>query len=148
MKILKFFESVKQYREVDLQLLWDDITRNYYSKLFDKPVHLDMYFNSFLTKLLLNKDIELSRVTNKYFDTEPFYNFKGKVEDIEFKDDSHNYLIKHIIISLDDGNKYNLDISNNYNFSRKPVIVKIYDSQELEVEEKINLLKNTGKYNL
>lgn len=148
MKILKFFESVKQYREVDLQLLWDDITRNYYSKLFDKPVHLDMYFNSFLTKLLLNKDIELSRVTNKYFDTESFYNFKGKVEDIEFKDDSHNYLIKHIIISLDDGNKYNLDISNNYNFSRKPVIVKIYDSQELEVEEKINLLKNTGKYNL
>lgn len=148
MKILKFFESVKQYREVDLQLLWDDITRNYYSKLFDRPVHLDMYFNSFLTKLLLNKDIELSRVTNKYFDTEPFYNFKGKVEDIEFKDDSHNYLIKHIIISLDDGNKYNLDISNNYNFSRKPVIVKIYDSQELEVEEKINLLKNTGKYNL
>jgi len=148
MKILKFFESVKQYREVDLQLLWDDITRNYYSKLFDKPVHLDMYFNNFLRKLLLNKDIELGRVTNKYFDTESFYNFKGKVEDIEFKDDSHNYLIKHIIISLNDGNKYNLDISNNYNFSRKPVIVKIYDSQELEVEEKINLLKNTGKYNL
>jgi hypothetical protein len=144
----KIFESENQFREVDLQLLWDDITRNYYTKIFDKPMHLDYYFYSTLKKMLLGKNIEFNRVTNKWFDTEPFYNFNGKVEDVEFKDDSYNYLIKYIIILLDDGKKYNLKISNNYNFERKPVFVKIYDSEELEIEEKINLLKNTDKYNL
>ncbi len=42
----KIFESENQFREVDLQLLWDDITRNYYTKIFDKPMHLDYYFYS------------------------------------------------------------------------------------------------------
>lgn len=147
----KIFESEKQFREIDLQLLWDDITRNYYSKLFDKPVHLDMYFNSVLKKLLLNKEIEFKRAVHPY-DGAIIYGLSGMVEYVELKNDSHNYLIRPIIILLDNGknkDKYEIgNISCNYNFDRKPLIVKIYDSEELPIEKEINLLKDTNKYNL
>jgi hypothetical protein len=142
----KLFESERQFREVDLQQLWDDLTHNYYSKLFDKPMHTDMFFHSLLKRMLIGKDIEFNRVENR-FDGEVLYNFSGKIEDVEFVDET---LIKGFILVLNEGEtKYLLTINNKYSFERtRPVIVKIYDSEESEIEKKLNFLKTMNKYNI
>lgn len=150
----KIFESERQFREVDLQLLWDDITHNYRTKLFDKPMHLDNYFLNVLKKLLLNKEIEFKRAEHP-FDGEVIYGLSGKVISVDFFDDSFNYIIKHISVILNVPNahaEYSKcalgDISNNFNFNRRPLIIKIYDSEELEIEKKIEFLRDANKYNL
>jgi hypothetical protein len=139
----KLFESDRQFREVDLQLLWNDLTKKYYSKLFDKPIHIDIFFHSLLKKMLIGKDIEFNRVKNR-FDDEILYNFSGKIENIQYVDEN---LVKGFILILNDGDtEYLLTINNNS--SEKPVMVKIYDSEELEIEKKVNFLKDMNKYNI
>ena len=146
----KIFESESQYREVDLQQLWDDIINKYYSKIFDKPVLTHLYFQNVVLKpLLLFKNIEFKRAEHSY-DGDIIYGLSGKVEDVKFKYDSFNYLIKHIFVVLEDGQEYHLgNINNNFNFNdKRPLIVKIYDVEETEIEKKLNLLKDSDKYNL
>lgn len=145
----KIFESKRQYREVDMQQLWDDITNKYYSKLFDKPIHTQMFFhNKVLNPLLLNKTVEFKRAEHPY-DGDVIYGLSGEVKNISFEDNSSNYLIRPIIVVLEDNKKYILGNINNNRFQKaEPLLVKIYDSEELEIEKKINLLKDTDKYNL
>ena len=81
----KIYESKTQFREVDLQQLWDDMFTNYYSKLFDKPLLNEAYFRSFLKKLLLDKEIEINRAISR-IDGDVIYGKSGKVEDVFLHD--------------------------------------------------------------
>jgi hypothetical protein len=155
MKYIKTYENSLQYREVDLQQIWDDINK-YHSRLFDKPMHTDMYFhNQVLKPLLLDKEVEFNRFSD--FGGEPYYDRKGKVEKIDFNDYT---MTKEIAVKLHSKNKFPTKrkraeitlarIINNM-FSKKekePQMVKIYNSEPLEIENKIQLLKDTDKYNL
>ena len=153
-KNFKIFESEEQYREVDLQQLWNDMFTNYYSKLFDKPVFNDAYFHSFLRKLLLEKDVEIQRGISR-IDGEVHYGNSGKVEEVNFYDYTLQKVItvkfykkqdlplkrartEHIIARID----------NEINKNKTSQIVKIYNSEPLEIEKKIQELKTIDKYNL
>ena len=162
MKYIKYFESENQFREIDLQLLWDDINK-YHTKLFDRPVHTHMYFYSRLKQLLLDKEIEFNRVVNR-FDNEVLYNFNGKVKEVKY--DTKDDIYKTIVVELykdkgkypqyrnRDNDAYVLGTIDNHMFNKKdqqnkkPLIVKIYNSDKIEIEEKIDLLKIEDSYNL
>jgi mRNA deadenylase 3'-5' endonuclease subunit Ccr4 len=153
MKYIKKYESEQQYREVDLQQLWDDMFTNYYSKLFDRPVYNDIYFHSFLKKILLTKDIEMTTSVGGSI----IYGRAGKVEEVIFNDYT---LIKIVKVKLYNTQKLPLKrarstehiiarIANNSGYKIKiPQIVKIYNSEPLEIENKIEFLRNTNKYNI
>lgn len=169
MKYLRFFESVgiietnNQFREVDLQLLWDDLN-HYQFKLFDSHKHIDSYFSKLLEQLLLNKEIEFLRSIHPY-DKEVSYGESGKVKEIDIADNPIKET-KEIIGSLYEikysrSGKYyvedteawilaKIDSSVNYpnRKVKKPIIIKIYDSDLSDIEKQIDLLKMTEKYNI
>lgn len=164
MKYLKYFESEHQFREVDLQLLWDDL--NYYQfELFDKPKHTDYFFyNQILKPLLLDKEIEFLRAVHPY-DKEVTYGDSGKVKEIKVIDTHKFGNLKKIIVNLypkkekyprvrarDTASWIIAEIDSTVYFPKKkikkPIIIKIYNSELLEIENKLELLKNKNKYNL
>ena len=152
MKYIKKFESEKQFREIDLQQLWDDIN-TYHMKLFDTPMHTDMYFyNRVLKPLLIGKEIEFHRVVNR-FDDEVSYGLNGKVKEIEIKDSKNNIskeIIGHCYSKKNDTIGYVLARINTNMFDKsikKSQIIKIYNSEELEIENKIHNIKKAEKYN-
>lgn len=169
MKYLRFFESIgiigtsNQFREVDLQLLWDDL--NYYQfKLFDKQKHIDFYFHKLLEQLLLNKEIEFIRSIHPY-DKEVSFGESGRVKEIDIVDNpiektkkiiGNLYEVRysrHGIYQTEDTEAWilaKIDSSVNYPDKKvkKPIIIKIYDSDLSDIEKQIDLLKMTEKYNI
>ena len=141
MKHLKYFESKKQFREIDLQLLWDDLVK-YQLDLFDSPINStdkNVAFESIIIKLIQNKEISFHRAKHPY-DDEITYAYTGRVKSIRI-DIDNSYRDKKIIISLY-GSKdlYILAtiVCDNLNNEE---IIKIYNSEELEIEKKIELLR-------
>ena len=165
MKYLKYYEYTiedepQNFREVDLQLLWDDL--NYYQfKLFDKPKHIDnFYLHQILIPLLLNKNVEFLRSIHHY-DKEISYGMNGKIENINISDGLEQFdKFKSILANLEndpntwilakiDGSGIKFDPSKNIiRKDKKPAIIKIYNSEPLEIEDKILSLKSSEKYNL
>ena len=78
MKYLKHFESSKQFREVDIQKLWDDFIK-YREELFpgekftgdqfnDTYDLLSKFFNrNILYPLLINKEVEFHKTKKRKF---------------------------------------------------------------------------------
>lgn len=151
MKYLKYFESSRQFREVDLQGIWDNIQK-FYNDIIgnDRPVLIDSwYYNKILIPLLQDKEIEFKRAIHPA-DKEVIYGHFGRVNTIKMKDDNK---FKDIHVTLySDKNLYvlgTIDILQwMTNIGKKQLIVKIYDSEPLEIENKLELLKNKEKYNL
>jgi len=159
MKHLKYFESKRQFREVDLQEIWDSVQINH-SVLFDNPVITEAWFyNRILNPLLLDKYIEFRKVIHPY-DKEVSYAFSGKVKGIRLMDTNR---FKNIVVSLyPDSNRFldrpkdlnyiigTIDDSVLYNkkYVKSPLIVKIYDSEPLEIESKLDILNIKSKYNI
>lgn len=128
MKFLKYFESEEQYREVDLQQLYDD-----YVKYKTNEEHIWVITKRFeedvLDPLLDDKRIQ-------YFDSYFF------VRDITLNFDGENVYV-HL------NYYYTYTIQRIISYREKiPMSIKIYDSEETEFEKEIDLLKNTEKYNL
>jgi len=146
MKYIKTYEDINtQFREVDLQLLCDDILK--YRKTLSTLEQTELYFyNNVLKPLLLNKNIEFRRAVSP-IDGEAIYGFGGKVKEI-IRDNSLTNMDRFIISLYNKEYKYILGDILYYNDTNKKLIVKIYDSEELEIEKEIDLIKSTNKYNL
>lgn len=140
MKYLKYFESEKQFRVVDLQQLWYDLQQLWnddYFKLFS--INSNIAFYSTLNELLLNKFVE--------FQNNRVYAKKGYVKEVKSLDYT---LTKEIYVRLNEQVEFEwlATLQNDRNKKNKTQIVKIYDSEPLEIEDKINKLKAFYKYNL
>ena len=154
MRYLKNFENdsyKKPFRKVDLQQLWDDFT-TLQTKLVDKPILTDAYFERKILKdILQDKEIEFQRVRNP-IDGEVTYNEGGRVKSIKL--DSKDILRLKVICELYDHKEQWVlaTIDNVSGFARNhkvyPQIVKIYNSEPIEIEEKIELLKATEKFGI
>lgn len=142
----KIFESERQFREVDLQLLWNDLVK-YQLYLFDSPTHIDAAFESIISKLIQDKEISFHRAKHPY-DDEITYAYTGRVKNIRV-DIKNRYQDKKIIITLYGSTEmYILTTIHLSFYHEQNSIVKIYNSEELEIEKKIELVKSTTKYNL
>ena len=108
------------------------------------------YYNRILLPLLEDKEIEFKRAVHPY-DKEVIYGFSGRVQTVKLHDTSR---FKNITVSLySDKETYiigTIDTAQwmTANEKKKELIIKIYDSEPLEIETKLNLLKNKYKYNL
>ena len=157
---IKKFELLESFREVDLQLLYEDYMK-YRNKLGTTPLYgpIDMtkvimiyeFKPKILEPLLIGKKIEFHR-SQSPIDDEIRYGHWGIVEKIEeIILEQYNKKFK-IIISLKNEKelfiltRIHAYIDKNSNNCNK--IIKIYNSEELEIEKDINILKDTMKYNL
>ena len=152
MRYLKYFESQRQFREVDLQEIWDDVQKFYKDIIgVDRIVLMDSwYYNRILLPLLEDKEIEFKRAIHPY-DKEVIYGLGGRVQTVKLHDTSR---FKNITVNLySDKETYiigTIDTAQwmTANEKKKELIIKIYDSEPLEIETKLNLLKYKYKYNL
>lgn len=158
MKILRFFESNQQSREIDLQELWNDFN-HYRNELNVHIVMVESFKSLFLDPILKNNKIDFQRAVHPY-DDEVTYNHSGIVSEVDI-DKQLSYF--QIIVELvgDFEKPIGVDFSNVPN---RWVVVKIYKDPNIkntynnriirvygditENEEKINMLKNSEKYNL
>ena len=151
MKYLKYFESERQFREVDLQGIWDG-TQKYYNDIIGsgKLVLMDAwYYNRILRPLLEDKEIEFKRAVHPY-DKEVIYGFSGRVQTVKLHDTSR---FKNITVNLySDKETYIMGTIDTAqwmgNMEKKSLIIKIYDSEPLEIEEKLKYLSTESKYNI
>jgi len=153
MKYLKYFESERQFREVDLQAIWDNIQK-FYSSIIgnDRPVLVDAWFyNKILIPLLQDKEIEFRRAIHPY-DSEVIYGLSGRVKKITVTDSNTT---KYIRVSLYGDLQTGTSILGSIdtvqwmkNEKNKSLIIKIYDSEPLEVENKMKYLSMESKYNI
>ena len=153
MKYLKYFESERQFREVDLQGIWDGVQK-YYNDIIGpgKLVLMDAwYYNKILIPLLQDKEIEFRRAVHPA-DKEVIYGHSGRVQTVKLQDTNR---FKNITASLySDKETYilgTIDIAQwgwIGNIEKKTLIVKIYDSEPLEIEEKLKYLSMESKYNI
>jgi hypothetical protein len=153
MKYLKYFESERQFREVDLQGIWDGIQK-YYKDIIgvDRPVLVDSwYYNRILIPLLQDKEIEFKRAVHPA-DKEVIYGHSGRVQTIKMKDDNR---FKNVMVSLYSDKNINQYILGSIdtaqwmgNMGQKTLIVKIYDSEPLEIEDKLKYISMQLKYNI
>lgn len=142
MKFLKYFESKKKSRLVDIASLYNDFII-YRKQLFEPTINLsDKFHKIILEPILLNKDVEFHRVKNK-IDGDVTYGFSGKITAVEIKREGY---IMQILVKLYDKPSYYILVKNLLGL--EPIIVKIYNSEKTEIEKKIELLKDTEKYNL
>ena len=152
MKYIKYFESERQFREVDLQGIWDGVQK-YYNDIIGagKLVLMDAwYYNKILIPLLQDKEIEFKRAVHPA-DKEVIYGHSGRVQTVKLQDTNR---FKNVTASLySHKDTYiigTIDTAQwmTANEKKKELIIKIYDSEPLEIENKLDLLKNTDKYNL
>jgi len=144
MKYLKYFESERQFREVDLQEIWDNV-HTYSNDIINGRVYMDNWFcDKILEPLLLDKEIEFKRAIHPA-DKEVIYGHAGRVKSVRLQVYEG---IKSVIVSLYSNNKFEYILGPIGNAKNKPLIIKIYDSEPLEIENKLDLLKNADKYNL
>ena len=164
-KTYEGFDLKKPYREVDLQMLWDD--HKFWHEIKDSglftpdphsqtPLAPKVYFQDIIEPLLLNKEIEFGRAEHPYDEEIVNYGFYGRVKELSYNIHYSGGKMK-IIVNLYDDNKVdlcaytltNIDLHKNFSSSSgKPKIIKIYNSEELEIEKELNLLRNANKYNL
>ena len=159
MKFLKYFESEKQSREVNLTELFNTYIKfKYMSK--SNTLHLtdpDVYFwnsdysnisedfnKNVLLPLLLDKEIEFPKVVHPY-DDEVIYSFSGRVKDVRL--DITNRYIYFIVYLYDEKNAYHL-LTIPWNHKPDSCIVKIYNSEPIDIEDELNMFLNVTKYNL
>ena len=77
---IKTFESSKPYREVDLQLLWDDLMYGPYY-----PILIDVFYENLVKKMLQDKEICFNMIL------ECGYAYKGRAKEIFIRPiDSNN----------------------------------------------------------
>lgn len=170
MKFLKHFESSKQFREVDLQKLWNDFIE-YKKELFpDKIFTGDQFRNeinllsnffciNILNPLLKNKEVEFHK-TQSTIDDEVRFGFEGRIRHITIEPSwkQSNQLI--VIVDLQrEFKEVKLGTLQNVILAKivlrysgfitlYPNVVRIYNSLPTEIEDKINMLNNVEKYNL
>ncbi len=151
MKYLKYFESERQFREVDLQGIWDGVQK-YYNDIIGagKLVLMDAwYYNKILIPLLQDKEIEFKRAVHPA-DKEVIYGHSGRVQTVKLQDTNR---FKNVTASLySDKNTYiigTIDATQwMENIKNKTLIIKIYDSEPLEIEERLKYLSMESKYNI
>lgn len=162
MKYLKKFENKKQFREVDLQQLYDDFKyfenkliltySNQYTPLGNFRL---LFMKHVLIPLLLDKEIEFHKTISP-LDDEVRWGFFGRVKNIGIKFQEDQILIT---VDLYDNKKnlilaYLTKIEKNLK-KKKSTMVKIYNSEETDFEKTISELKfieklekEQSKYNL
>ena len=156
MKFLKYFESEKQFREVDLTELFNGYIKYKYTQNLPYSWNSDEYFwrhdykkmsddfnKNVLSPLLVDKEIEFPKVIHPY-DGESTYSFSGRVKDIRVdkKED-----ISFIVYLYDEKNALYLFKIPRYS-KLETNIVKIYNSEPIDIEDEINMFLNVTKYNL
>ena len=169
MKHLKYFENEKQFREINLKDLWNDYMKykkeiikndanlktSNFSTLNNWNVgtsYIDIFKNILLEPILKNKEIHFQKATNKFYG-DTMYSSYGRVKNIIVEQQRDRYGNFEILICVEifDGNiAYILSRfkENDGTPGTEKDVVKIYDSQITRIEDEINLLKNTDKYNL
>ena len=165
MKYLKYYESIGGIREVNIKKLWDD-----YKKFKNKLKIDDSEFNvlkksnidtwsvdaivagrfvdTVITPIILNKKIEFNRVKNRFTD-DITNNFKGMVKDIFIEirnNDSFN-----IIVETNTNRLYLIKMNLNDSQDKSHKIedtILIHDSEKSAIENEIDILNSTEKFNL
>jgi hypothetical protein len=140
MKYLKLYENHnndKFSREIDINNLYSELLLKHKQlgvKLSDIPKTLRQLIND----IFVGKYVEIQKTTNP-IDGEVSYNEKGTLEWIKALN-SDEYIVK----LQHDENKYWL---SNKSHGFYPII-KVYNSEEIDLEYELNLLIATNKYNL
>jgi hypothetical protein len=177
MKYIKTFENVKTYREVDLRELWIDWCKyrsefrenKFYTKDFSDLDEWGLMgtitdeFSDILSRMILGKVVEWHR-TNDIYDDAKRYNFRGKVKEVLKHYDARKsyhqpnskieFTAKFDYISIatiDDDIRYESNdeyVLLNVRSSAKSKMIKIYNSEETEIEQQLDMLKAAKLYNL
>jgi len=150
--MITIFESYKNTREVDLNELYNDMYK--YSKelnIYTRNINIEFEY-IILSSLIQNKLISFQKVKNP-IDDEESYNMTGivqwyKIHEWNKRIENSKFLLD--IQLKDDNNTYRLatqDYGNVFRNAFKPTIL-IHNNHLTDIEKKLNLIKETEKYNL
>lgn len=142
MKHLKYFESEKQFRIIDLQQLYDDFQHFKLELEYSQDNVRNNFVKDVLSPLMLNKEVE-------------FDGYSGEVSSAGLRTLNDKILIIGTLYGHGFDNKLTiatLDLFTNKNRTdTNSKTVKIYNCEIIDFEKKVEELKmkeDAGKYNI